>query len=64
MPARPVIYAKNINLKITEGQHETLNKLRNRNIKVSQFIREAIKEKIDREASELKPKPQNSDCPF
>lgn len=57
-------YTKNINVKITEVQFKTLNKLRGRNIKVSNFIREAIAEKITREAFGLKEKPKKEYCPF
>lgn len=58
------LYTKVVTLKITKVQKKTLGKLKARNIKVSQFIREAIKEKINRDASELKPKPKKITCPF
>ncbi len=57
-------FTNTITIKISDVQYETLNKLRSRNIKVSHFIREAIKEKIQREAEELKPKPKDVECPF
>ena len=57
-------YTKVITLKISETQKNTLNKLKSRNIKVSKFIRDAIAEKINREASELKEKPKKIYCPF
>lgn len=57
-------YTKVITLKITETQKQTLDKLSSRNIRVSNFIREAIKEKIQREASELKPKIKEEKPPF
>jgi len=57
------LYTEKISIKISSTQKLTLDKLRQRNIKVSHFIREAIKEKIDREADELKPKVINP-CPF
>ena len=53
---KPIKYTKVITLKISEIQFNTLNKLRYRNVKVSNFIREAISEKINREAKELRPK--------
>lgn len=64
MPVAPLKYTKTLNVKITDVQYETLKKLKSRNIKVSNFIREAIKEKINREAEELKPKPIKDNCPF
>ena len=57
-------YTEVITLKISKVQKNTLNKLRSRNVKVSNFIREAIAEKINREASELKEKPKKINCPF
>lgn len=56
-------YTEKITIKVSATQKETLNKLRDRNVKVANFIREAIREKINREAEELKPKPKNI-CPF
>ena len=52
-----------ITLKISATQKQTLNKLKLRNIKVSHFIRLAIKEKLERDAKELIVKPKN-ECPF
>jgi len=53
-----------ITLKVSTIQANTLNKLRCRNIKVSNFIREAIAEKIQREAKELIEKPVKEYSPF
>lgn len=50
-------------LKISKTQKETIEKLRARKIKVGEFIRDAISEKIKREANELIIKPKNN-CPF
>ena len=52
-----------ITTKISTKQKETLDKLKSKNIKISNFIRLAIKEKIQREYSELikKPKIMTSD---
>ena len=58
------IYTEVITLKITNTQKKTLSKLRSRNIKVSHFIRQAIKEKIERDASELIDKSKIEYCPF
>ena len=57
-------YTEKITIKVSLTQKQTLNKLKGRNIKVAQFIRDAIKEKIDREAEELRPKPKKVYCPF
>ncbi len=64
MPVAPKKYTKTIQTPVTEKQWSTLRKLKERNIKVPQFVREAIKEKINREASELRPKPKKEYCPF
>ena len=58
------IYTEVITLKISKVQKQTLNKLRSRNIKVSHFVRQAIKEKIEKEASELIDKSKIEYCPF
>ncbi len=55
--------SKNITINITEIQWNTLGKLRARKIKIGQFVRDAIAEKINREASELAIKPKQI-CPF
>ena len=57
-------YTEKITIKVSKTQKQTLDKLKLRNVKVSQFIRDAIKEKINREAEELKPKPKKIKCPF
>lgn len=57
-------YTEIVTLKVSLIQKRTLSKLRGRNIRVSNFIREAIKEKIDREADELREKPKKEYCPF
>jgi len=57
-------YVNTITVKVSDIQYKTLNKLRSRNIKVSNFIREAIAEKINKEAEELKPKPKKEYYPF
>ena len=58
------LYTEVITLKISKTQKETLDKLRNRKIKVSDFIRKAIAEKIIRDAKELQVKPKKIKCPF
>ena len=57
-------YTEKVTIKVSITQKQTLDKLKSRNVKVSQFIRDAIKEKINREAEELKPKKQKIICPF
>ena len=57
-------YTEQITIKISSIQKETLDKLRNRNIRVSDFIRKAISEKLKRDADELKPKPIKFKIPF
>ena len=61
---KPIKYTKVKTLKITETQHSTLLKMKSYNVDVSEFIRQAIKEKINREYKELKPKPKKEYCPF
>lgn len=58
------LYTEIITLKISLTQKQTLNKLRQRKIKVSHFIRQAIKEKLQRDASELVDKSKLEYCPF
>lgn len=57
-------YTKVKVLKITETQHKTLKKLQSYSVPVSQFIRDAIKEKIARDHKDLLPKPKQQYCPF
>jgi hypothetical protein len=64
MACKPNIYTEVITLKISKTQKQTLDKLRVRNIKVSNFIRQAIKEKILRDAEELVDKSKIEYCPF
>ena len=51
-------YTEVTTIKLSKIQKQTLVKLRDRNIRVSQFIRDAIAEKIIRDASELIIKPK------
>jgi post-segregation antitoxin (ccd killing protein) len=57
-------YTEVTTIKLSKIQKQTLAKLKARNIRVSQFIRDAIKEKLERDASELIVKPQKVYCPF
>lgn len=56
------IYTEVITLKITKTQKETLNKLKSKKVKISNFIRLAIKEKLEREKHEILRTKQH--CPF
>ena len=51
-------------LKISKVQKRTLDKLKSKNIKVSSFVRNAIKEKIERDYKELIEKPEKIKIPF
>ena len=51
-------------LRISKEQHETLIKMKSYKVDVSRFIRDAIKEKIEREYFDLIPKKDDSLCPF
>lgn len=61
---RPQKYTKPRTIKFSEVQDNTLKKMKSYNIDVAKFIREAVKEKIKREYSELLPKPKKEYCPF
>ena len=58
------LYTEVFKLKITSTQKRTLEKLKSRNIKVSDFVRKAISEKIKRDYVELQDKPKKEYCPF
>ena len=52
-----------LTVKISPTQAATLDKLRQRNIRVGDFVRAAIAEKIQRDYSKLQVKPKQH-CPF
>jgi hypothetical protein len=56
-------YTEIYSFKISKEQKETLIKLEKYNIKVSQFVRTAISEKIKRDYKLIKEK-KIIDCPF
>ena len=58
------LYTEVFTLKITSTQKRTLEKLKSRNIKVSDFVRKAISEKIKCDYAELQDKPKKEYCPF
>ena len=51
-------------IRISESQLKTLQKMKSYNVDVAEFIRNAIKEKIQREYKELLPKPKKEYCPY
>lgn len=51
-------------VKISQTQAQTLQKLRQSNIRVGDFVRAAIAEKISRDYDKLQVKPQKQYCPF
>ena len=57
------LYTEVFTLKISSTQKRTLEKLKSRNIKVSDFVRKAISEKIKRDYAELQDK-HKEHCPF
>jgi len=62
--SKPIKYTKSKVIKLTEVQYQTLKKLEKYNVRVCDFIRDAISEKLQREKIEIvKPKIKNV-CPF
>ena len=57
-------YTKTKVIRISEMQDLTLKKMKSYNVDVGEFIRQAIKEKIQREYSDLIPKVKKEYCPF
>ena len=49
---------------ISEQQSRSLDTLKDYNVNVSQFIRSAIKEKLQRDWNGIKEKQQRCKCPF
>jgi len=54
-------YTKTKTIRISEQQHKTLVKMKYYNVDVGNFIREAIREKINKEYKYLKPKEEAKD---
>ncbi len=61
---KPLKYSEVFVLKISKTQKQTLQKIKQRGFVVTKFVRYAIKEKINREHADLKPKPKKEYCPF
>ena len=59
---KPQIYTKCKVVKLNETQFNTLKKLEKYNIRVCDFIRDAISEKLKRDGHEIKRKKEY--CPF
>ena len=59
-----VRYNKTKTFRISETQLKTLQRMKSLNVDVGNFIREAIREKIDRDKSHLLPKKEIVYCPF
>jgi post-segregation antitoxin (ccd killing protein) len=51
-------------LRFSKSQAETLNKLKEYDVNISQFIRLAIKEKINRDWKSIKERKENVKTPF
>lgn len=59
----PLKYTEVKVIKLTKIQSQTLKKLGNYNIRVCDFIRDAISEKLERDKHEIL-KPKKEYCPF
>lgn len=60
--SKPIKYTKYKVVKLTEVQYQTLKKLENYNVRVSDFIRDSISEKLQREGHQITKKIKK--CPF
>jgi hypothetical protein len=61
--SKPIKYTKSKVIKLTEVQYNTLKKLENYNVRVCDFVRDAIAEKLEREKHEIL-KLKAEYCPF
>lgn len=59
---KPKLYTESKVVKLTKQQSNTLKKLESYNIRVCQFIRDAISEKLKRDGHEITRKKKY--CPF
>jgi hypothetical protein len=62
--SKPLKYKKSKVVKLTEVQFQTLKKLENYNIRVCDFIRDAISEKLQRDKIKIVKPKQKDICPF
>jgi len=53
-----------LNIRISKEQKQTLDKLKEYNVNVAQFVRNAIKETLQREKAEIITNYKNIECPF
>ncbi len=53
-----------LNIRISKEQKQTLDKLKEYNVNVAQFVRNAIKEKLQRQKAEIITNYKNIECPF
>ena len=51
-------------VRLTENQANSLKILKSYNVNISQFIRQAIKEKLQRDWKQIKEPKQKQKCPF
>lgn len=61
---KPLKYTHSKVIKLTENQFKTLKKLEGYNVRVCDFIRDAISEKLQREKLEIIEKSKKEYCPF
>lgn len=61
---KPIKYTKSKVVKLTEVQYNTLKKLENYNIRVCDFICDAISEKLQIEKIEIVKLKKVNKCPF
>jgi hypothetical protein len=61
---KPLLYTKSKVIKLTETQYQTLKKLEKYNVRVCDFIRDAISEKLQREKIEIVKSKEKNICPF
>lgn len=62
--SKPLKYTKSKVVKLTEVQYNTLKKLENYNVRVCDFIRDAISEKLQRDKIQIVKPKQKDVCPF
>jgi predicted DNA-binding protein len=53
-----------LNIRISKEQKQTLDKLKKYNVNVAQFVRNAIKEKLEGQKAEIINNYKNLECPF
>ncbi len=61
---KPLLYTKSKVVKLTEVQYQTLKKLEKYNVRVCDFIRDAISEKLQKEKIEIQKPKVKDNYPF